>query len=986
MSRRTEVSLLAAAFSAAVIGMLVYLLDRQPDSVYFLTDGLSLKEGLLPVFGSIGYHLPTFIHVYVFILLTVVVTSQGIREVIPICLAWLTVDSVFEVAQAVPFAQWLAVHMPAEFSGIPFLENTANYFLTGTFDVLDLVSIVMGAVAAYLTVMACVSRTTYHHKVNRQPENTLRSYQVILVVLLAFVGTVGSVQSSSSGGGDQDYSIAWLTVNAIPVYADAGDTAHVSLDGEAFVSPDYVAERCGGMACWFTWYDDSYPGVNVTWQNLATGASGSALSRYGTLTSFEHLWSAYVSVIPGANQLDITASDPAGNIATKSITVVVGPDIMPPVVIATTPVDGAAYVNLYDPVTAWFSESIDPATVNENSFMINAYGGDPVNGSVSVSESGTRVTFVPMNLGTNTNYTVTLTTDITDIFGKPLNENYVWTFSTGEGDFEAPTVTSTEPQDESVDVSLFKGISASFSEPMDHSTITTGTFTVLDAAYNNVDGSVSISSSGSADTAIFTPDNPLQPTSLYTATIVAGVADLAGNTLQNDYTWNFTTMPSDTTPPAVESVDPLDGETCVALDKSVTVTFDEEMDASTLNTSTFLLTDPDNNPISGQVSNTSTSSIFIPYTNLSYGTDYRATLNTGVKDLSGNSLSSDYSWTYTTVTTSKGNWTPMSTADVPSGRTHHTAVWSGSEMIVWGGGWNGVSNTGGRYHLLSDSWQPTNTTGAPSPRMDHTAVWTGDEMIVWGGYDGNQTWYNSGGRYDPLTNSWQASSVNGAPSPRRYHITIWTGSEMIFWGGSDGTQSLNNGARYNPSTDTWYPMSTTDAPQYHYGFDWGKAVWTGNEMILLNRYNFNPGNGGRYDPVTDRWHPISPNGAPPYGVEIETLVWTGTEVFVWGGNYFSAYNPLTDSWRQLPRSCSPTSRLYSEGIWTGNEMIIWGGYIASSLLDTGGLYHPASNLWSSTSLINAPSPRSNHTAIWTGNEMVIWGGDYGVDAGGKYTP
>ena len=64
----------------------------------------------------------------------------------------------------------------------------------------------------------------------------------------------------------------------------------------------------------------------------------------------------------------------------------------------------------------------------------------------------------------------------------------------------------------------------------------------------------------------------------------------------------------------------------------------------------------------------------------------------------------------------------------------HTAVWTGSEMIVWGGYDGGnVLNTGGRYNPSTDSWTATSTTNAPAARTDHTAVWTGSEMIVWGG-------------------------------------------------------------------------------------------------------------------------------------------------------------------------------------------------------------------------------------------------------------
>jgi len=60
-------------------------------------------------------------------------------------------------------------------------------------------------------------------------------------------------------------------------------------------------------------------------------------------------------------------------------------------------------------------------------------------------------------------------------------------------------------------------------------------------------------------------------------------------------------------------------------------------------------------------------------------------------------------------------------------------------MIVWGGyGNNGYLNNGGRYNPSTDSWTAISTSNAPSPRSNHTAVWAGSEMIVWGGFDGNE--------------------------------------------------------------------------------------------------------------------------------------------------------------------------------------------------------------------------------------------------------
>jgi hypothetical protein len=67
-------------------------------------------------------------------------------------------------------------------------------------------------------------------------------------------------------------------------------------------------------------------------------------------------------------------------------------------------------------------------------------------------------------------------------------------------------------------------------------------------------------------------------------------------------------------------------------------------------------------------------------------------------------------------------------------------------MIVWGGYVFHVGDvkTGGRYNPITDHWTPTSTINAPANREVHTAVWTGGEMIVWGG---NLGFKDTGGRY-----------------------------------------------------------------------------------------------------------------------------------------------------------------------------------------------------------------------------------------------
>lgn len=341
------------------------------------------------------------------------------------------------------------------------------------------------------------------------------------------------------------------------------------------------------------------------------------------------------------------------------------------------------------------------------------------------------------------------------------------------------------------------------------------------------------------------------------------------------------------------------------------------------------------------------------------------------------------------------------TAAPPRRRAAHTAVWTGSEMIIWGGFENVFPNqsfnTGARYNPSTDSWAGTTTTDAPSGRYSHTAVWTGNEMIVWGGADFSGNFFNTGGRYDPATDSWTGTSTTNPPAARSAHTAIWTGSVMIVWGGNDGANDLSSGGRYNANTDSWTTTSATDAPtarQLH------TAVWTGSEMIIWGgESNGSPFNtGGRYDPDSDSWIATTTTNAPE-GRANHTGVWSTSQMIIWGGdssgspfNTGGRYDPGTNSWTATDPVNAPAGRSYHTAVWTGSEMIVWGGYFFDgnqNYLNTGGRYNPGTNSWIATGTTDAPTARSNHTAIWTDTEMIVWGGasDAGfLSTGGKYNP
>jgi N-acetylneuraminic acid mutarotase len=331
-------------------------------------------------------------------------------------------------------------------------------------------------------------------------------------------------------------------------------------------------------------------------------------------------------------------------------------------------------------------------------------------------------------------------------------------------------------------------------------------------------------------------------------------------------------------------------------------------------------------------------------------------------------------------------WKSTSMVDVPRGGDNLTAVWTGKEMLVWGGLNTQTDsaeflNTGGRYNPATNSWRPTSTLNVPTGRGAHSGLWTGSEMIIWGGFTG--VFPNTGGLYDPATDSWQPTSTTNAPSGRENAAAVWTGTEAIFWSGDpDGSNGAGTGGRYNPVKDTWVQTSTVNAPINRYGHT---GVWTGTELIIFGGVIWDD-QGWRYNPATDTWKTTSlMNG--PGARDHHVAQWTGKEMIIWGGNLFSSsspigarYNPATDTWKSVASAGSPATRTNALSVWTGTEMIVWGGDGAGD----GARYNPRSNLWAKTSTIGAPSPRVTQ-GVWTGSELLLWGGARD-SSGARYNP
>lgn len=225
-------------------------------------------------------------------------------------------------------------------------------------------------------------------------------------------------------------------------------------------------------------------------------------------------------------------------------------DTTAPTVTATIHPNGATNVPVNSKSGATFSESMDPLTVNDQTFLFKeTTSGKAVAGTLGYS--GVNAVFVPStSLLANTAYTLTVkggASGVKDLAGLAMVNDYTWSWTTGAADTIAPTVTQVSPADLAVNVATNTTVNASFSEAMDPLTVTTATFGVA-----GVTGTVAFNAQ--SNVATFTPSSALASGTQYTATVkggAGGAADLAGNALTSSKVWTFTTATNPVVQPSV---------------------------------------------------------------------------------------------------------------------------------------------------------------------------------------------------------------------------------------------------------------------------------------------------------------------------------------------------------------------------------------------------------------------------------------------------
>jgi|LGOV01.1.fsa_nt_gb hypothetical protein len=163
-----------------LVGPLIYLVDRPPDQTWFIYSSrikIILYKTFPSLFHHIGKSLPSFIHVFSFILITAGLISCNMRRYLITCSCWFLADCAFELGQK--HNSWSSKIIPSWFAGIPFLENTKIYFLQRTLDTFDMAAITIGAVVSYFVILVTM-------------ESGLEKFRLHYSVMLCSLGIDGT--------------------------------------------------------------------------------------------------------------------------------------------------------------------------------------------------------------------------------------------------------------------------------------------------------------------------------------------------------------------------------------------------------------------------------------------------------------------------------------------------------------------------------------------------------------------------------------------------------------------------------------------------------------------------------------------------------------------------------------------------------------------------------------------------------------------------
>ncbi|MBN1227285.1 MAG: hypothetical protein JXA79_09855 [Deltaproteobacteria bacterium] len=134
-----------------IIGILFYVFFRPGLSTYFQREFMKidiLAHHFPTILGRVGGSFPEFIHPFAFSLISMGLISKGTKSRLLICTVFFSMNLFFEFGQK--YSDFVVRFIPNSFNSLFIIENTKNYFVTGTFSVFDLAAIFLGSIMAFV--------------------------------------------------------------------------------------------------------------------------------------------------------------------------------------------------------------------------------------------------------------------------------------------------------------------------------------------------------------------------------------------------------------------------------------------------------------------------------------------------------------------------------------------------------------------------------------------------------------------------------------------------------------------------------------------------------------------------------------------------------------------------------------------------------------------------------------------------------------------
>lgn len=318
-----------------------------------------------------------------------------------------------------------------------------------------------------------------------------------------------------------------------------------------------------------------------------------------------------------------------------------------------------------------------------------------------------------------------------------------------------------------------------------------------------------------------------------------------------------------------------------------------------------------------------------------------------------------------------GPWTWSNIRGTTDRSADFTVTWTGREALMIGGRQLGLCTIyHDRYNPWTDVWRRFAIDLVS--RGGHAAAWTGDDLFVWGGdvCALPDDTFADGARWDPFLHT--TTPIADAPGAASFAATVWMGDRLFVYGGEcHADVCLERGVIYDPARDRWDGIATENAPEPYAGRR--TVEWNGNEVMV---WGGSPESSGRYFVAVDAWQSFP---EPAFALGAGPSVWTGTEFIVWDGRTGGAFDPITNTWRELQRVDAPVGVTTPQAVWTGREMIVIGE-------DGGAHYDPANDTWTPVTPNNAYWANTNSKIVWTGRDVLVIGSTVSGTHGARYGP